>query len=155
MSSMIAQALELWSGVFADSAIVRSLVGFAHLGGLLVGGGYALSEDRRILHAGVVAPDARLSERSAHGVVLTGLGVVMASGVLLAAADIDTYLHSTTFQIKMGLVVALLANGWTITRAEAEVARCASAWPRLRRASAISVALWLLITLAGSVLPNV
>jgi hypothetical protein len=55
----------------------------------------------------------------------------------------------------MGLVVALLANGWTITRAEAEVARCASAWPRLRRASAISVALWLLITLAGSVLPNV
>lgn len=88
MSSIIVQALELfWSGVFADSAVVRSLVGFAHLGGLLVGGGDALSEDCRILKAGFV-PDARLSEPSAHGVVLTGLGIVMASGVLLAAADI-------------------------------------------------------------------
>jgi hypothetical protein len=42
-----------------------------------------------------------------------------------------------------------------ISRAEIEAARSATAWPRLRRASLISVALWLLITLAGSVLPNV
>lgn len=155
MPTIIAQALDVWSGVFADSAAVRSLVGFAHLGGLLVGGGCALSEDRRILTAAFSAPHATLTGRSAHQVVLAGLTVVMASGVLLAAADLDTHLHSLTFQIKMGLIAALLANGWTISRAEIAVGRSATAWPRLRRASLISVALWLLITLAGSVLPNV
>lgn len=97
----------------------------------------------------------RLTKRGAHGIVIAGLAVVMFSGVLLFAANVDTYADSTAFWIKMGLVAALLVNGWALSRAELDFAAAESAWPKLRRAAILSLALWLATTLAGAVLPNV
>ena len=152
---VLAHVVDGWSVLYSDSAVTRTLVGFAHIGGLLVSGGYALTEDRRILTTNRAPGGVTDPARSAHGIVLSGLALVMTSGLLLFAADVEIYSRSPAFWIKMGLVLALLANGWMLRRAEAGVMRSATAWPRLRRAAAVSAMLWLLTTLAGTVLPNV
>lgn len=160
MWTAITHAMTAWSDWYSNSAILRSSVGFLHVAGLVVGGGAALVEDRAILGAGGYAAarrrtEVRINERAAHGVVLSGLAVVVASGVMLFAADFDTYLHSSAFWIKMALVVLLLANGYWLQRAEVAFEASERAWPALRRAASLSLALWLLTTLAGAVLPNV
>lgn len=95
-------------------------------------------------------------QRLAHRVVLMGLALAVASGVLLFAADWDTYLVSKIFWTKMVLVALLLANGLGLTQAEDAAVRGDSrAWTRLRRAAIVSLTLWLLTTLAGTALPNV
>jgi hypothetical protein len=152
MWAVISHAVDAWSNLYSDSAVLRTLIGFAHVGGLLVGGGYALSEDRRILTRVRADQSTWEFERSAHGIVLTGLGFVMTSGMLLFAANLEIYSRSPAFWIKMGLVLALVANGWALRRAEAGAA---AGLVRLRRAAGLSALLWLLTTLAGSVLPNV
>ena len=43
--------------------------------------------------------------------VIAGLAMLFATGLLLFAADVDTFLPSRMFWIKMGLVALLLANG--------------------------------------------
>jgi uncharacterized membrane protein len=88
--------------------------------------------------------------------VLTGLAVAVLSGLLLFAADWDTYLYSKVFWIKMILVALLIANGVMLTRAErAATANRPQAWSRLRRGAISSLILWSLTTLAGAALPNV
>jgi hypothetical protein len=151
----LAHAVNVWSTVYAESAATRTLVGFAHVGGLLVGGGYALAQDHRILTDRRSIWPGDVARPAAHGIVLVGLGLIMASGALLLAANTDTYGRSAFFWIKMGLVAALLANGWVLKRAEADARRRSAVPARLRRAAAVSTMLWLLTTLAGSVLPNV
>ena len=160
MWTMLTSACDTWATVYQNSAALRTSIGFAHIAGLVVGGGCAIAEDRAIL----IADDAALEVRraqvrrahdAAHGVVIGGLAAVMFSGLLLFAADVQTYLGSTPFWIKMGLVAALLVNGWLMTRAETALAASASAWPRLRLAAITSIALWLTTTLAGTALPNV
>jgi len=160
MWTTLTNVCHAWAGVYQDSAILRTAVGFVHIGGLMVGGGTALAEDRAILMAGRgrtphPRPYEDMSRRGVHAVVLTGLALVLASGVLLFAADIDTYVDSVPFWIKMGLVALLLANGVALTRIERDAQHSAVAWPRLRRAAVVSLSLWLLTTLAGMVLPNV
>ena len=51
--------------------------------------------------------------RSAHSIVLASLAVVMASGVMLAASDTDTFLHAPLFWLKMALV-GLLNREWRV-----------------------------------------
>lgn len=48
----IAHAIESWSTFYADSAALRTAVGFAHVAGLVVSGGAAITEDRAILAHG-------------------------------------------------------------------------------------------------------
>jgi hypothetical protein len=154
MFGAISHFCESWSLVYSDSSFLRTLIAFAHIGGLVVSGGYALSEDRAILSAArrgdAVAP------RSAHGVVIGGLAVVFVSGLLLVAANLDSYLASRAFWIKMLLVALLLGNGAALVRAERAIdldARRAQA--RLRRVAWLSVGLWAATILAGTALPNV
>jgi hypothetical protein len=94
--------------------------------------------------------------RSTHRIVLVSLAAVAVSGLLLFAADSETFLYSRFFWMKMGLVVALMANGYLLTRAErrAEI-DVTSGWKWLKVTSTISVALWMLTTLAGAALPNI
>jgi hypothetical protein len=154
MLSAISHFFETWSVIYSDSSFLRTLISFAHIAGLVVSGGYALSEDRAILSS---ARDAgRTVARSAHIVVIGGLGVVFASGLLLVAANLDSYLVSRVFWIKMFFVALLLANGGAVVRAERGVALGDSrAWMRLRRAAWLSVVLWTTTILAGAALPNV
>jgi uncharacterized membrane protein len=151
--------LAAWASIYSNSAIVRTVLGFAHVGGLVVSAGVALMIDRAILRAvrdGSTARGSHLADLEAsHPFVIGGLVVVLASGVLLFAADVDTFLHSTIFWIKMGLVVLLLANGWTLRRLGRHAIRGVVRPASLARAAVFSMTLWALTTLAGAALPNV
>jgi len=160
MLPLLAHAAASWTAWYSDSAVVRTSVNFTHIAALVGGGGAAIVEDRAMLGVLRLDEPARRgrveAQRRAHRVVLTGLALAVVSGLLLFAADFDTYLYSRVFWLKMGLVVLLLANGVLLTRAEhAALRNDARAWVRLRRGAAVSLTLWLLTTLAGAALPNV
>ena len=94
--------------------------------------------------------------RNAHRVVIAGLAILFATGLLLFAADVDTFLSSKMFWMKMGLVALLLANGAMMRVAQHRAERGSSAaWTRLRSTAAFSLVLWFLTVLAGAALPNV
>jgi uncharacterized membrane protein len=96
------------------------------------------------------------SVRNTHSVVLAGLVAIMISGVLLFAADLDTYLVSRLFWTKMALVVLLMINGLALTAAERRAATSHDASRGTLRWTAIaSLALWFLTTLAGTGLLNI
>ena len=51
----------------------------------------------------------------------------------MLAADLETFLYSRVFWIKMGLIALLLVNGAVLTSAERRASRGdADAWGRLR-----------------------
>ncbi len=139
--------------------MLRTVIEFAHIAGLVIGGGAAIVADRGVLAAlkrGDVERHSLLnSVRNTHAVVLAGLVAVMASGLLLLGADVDAYLTSRLFWTKMALIVLLMINGLVLTRAE----RRASAgvdvsWGTLRWTAISSLALWFLTTLTGTGLLN-
>jgi uncharacterized membrane protein len=156
----IAGALARWSSLYANLAALRSAVTFAHIGGLLGGGGAAIAADRGMLIALRQDASARRAQLVAlagtHRVVMIGLAVVIISGLLIFAADVDTFLYSWVFWIKMGLIAALLGNGLVLQSAEQRALIGGDEASGCLRATAIaSLALWFLTTLAGAVLPNV
>ena len=56
----------------------------------------------------------------------------------------------------MGLILALVANGFLLVHAERQAEFDATrGWGNLTITSSISVVLWMLTTLAGAALPNV
>jgi hypothetical protein len=73
--------------------------------------------------------------------VIGSIAFIVASGLLLAGADVETYLASPTFWIKMVLVAFLLANGAGLSRA----GRVTTSSRRLAAASLVSAILWLVI----------
>ena len=160
MYTYISTFLETWNAFYSNHAAVRTLISFLHIGALVIGGGCAISADRMTLLAARREPAERQTQlaalRSSHRIVVASLVVVMVSGLLLFAADTGTFLHSTFFWIKMGLIAALLANGIVLTFAERKAeADLAGGWRALTITSTLSVALWLITTLAGTALPNV
>jgi hypothetical protein len=162
MLHSLATLVQGWANLYQNHAGLETGVAFTHIGALVASGGLALASDRTILRAG--AADAgqrtlRLDDLDAvHRPVLVGLVLVFASGVLLFLADLDTFLGSVLFWVKLALVAALLANGWLMLRAE-RAARLDPgsdrAWGTLRWNAVASIALWLTLTLAGTALVNV
>lgn len=159
----LAAFVKPWAHLYGDSKPVATLVTFVHVASIVVGGGLALALDRATLRARLADDDARrrhLAELSdAHRVVVAALSVSIVSGVALLASDLDTFLGSWVFWLKMALVALLLANGLRIRRLERVIARpdedADRLWQRLRAAALASVALWLIIILAGVALTNV
>ncbi len=157
---MLANLLESWRSLYANHAALRTGVEFMHIGGLLAGGGCAIAVDLAIIGSGGGDLRSRTQQAevlgSAHRFVLVGLAALFLSGLLLFAADVETFLYSRVFWLKMGLIVLLLANGALFQRVDARLKRGESdRWPHLRRAALTSLVLWLLTTLAGAALPNV
>ena len=148
--------LDAWKELYSNSAIWRSAVLYAHIGGILVGGGVAIATDRLTL---ISPPNDAGQLRvvgGVHRLVVGAIALIAMSGLLMLAADLDTFLVSRVFWAKMLLVVLLLMNGLRLVKAEhAARAGDASGWARLRGASMTSLVLWLLIALLGSALPNV
>ena len=149
-----------WGSYYSNHAVVRTLVEFAHIGGLVAGGGAAMVADRGILAAMRRTPHERAallqSVRNTHLIVLIGLVAVMASGVLLLAADVDTYLVSKLFWTKMVFVALLMLNGVALTAAERRAATGHHvSWGTLRWTAIASLALWFLTTLTGTGLLNI
>jgi hypothetical protein len=136
-------AVTSWAHLYNNNHAVNAAVTFAHFAGVLIGGGLALAADRDAFRPVAAAGDAQL-----HRWVVSALIVVIASGVLMMLADMETYFSSTAFWIKMGLFVLLVGNGYARIRAEARAD--GGAW--LRRTSAVSAALWLAVLLVSTML---
>lgn len=157
--SALARLAEPWNSLYSDSKVVSSAVVFFHLVPLLLAGGAALAADRATLRAVRGSADDRarqLVELSrTHLVVLSGLALSFASGVLLFLSDVDTFLESPLFWIKLGLVGLLLVNGFLMTRTERALngrGDDGALWGRMKTISVVSLVLWLATTLAGVVL---
>ena len=160
MHGLISSFLENWTSFYSNHAAIRTFVGFFHVGGLVLGGGCAIAADRSILLASKRNTAEKSSQvealRGTHRIVLISLGLVIASGLLLFAADSDNFLHSVLFWVKMGLMAALMINGFLLVRAERRAETdILGAWRTLTITSTVSVALWMLTTLAGAGLPNI
>lgn len=155
----VREMVDAWASMYSNSAALRSALGFAHVGGLVAGGGCAIAADLGALRALAHGPDAARAElhrvHLVHRVVLTGLAIVTASGLLLMLADIDAYLQSTAFWIKMALVVGLTLNGAALLSVTRRAERGdLVAIARVKFVSVMSLVLWLATTLMGAVLPN-
>ena len=160
MQGLISSFLENWTSFYSNHAVIRTFIGFLHIGGLVLGGGCAIAADRAILLASKRNTAEKSGQvealRGTHRIVLISLGIVIASGLLLFASDSDNFLHSVLFWVKMGLILALMVNGFLLVRAERRAETdIVGAWRSLTITSTISVALWMLTTLAGAALPNI
>lgn len=148
-----------WAHTYSDHKAVSEAVNFIHFGGILLAGGLAVAADRATLRLSRAQSDGGTSSwalteiAGVHRLVLGGLAVVLASGLLQTLADLGTYLPSVVFWTKMGLVAVLLGNGWIRMRAENAVRRGdGGAWPAYRRTSVVSLILWFTLVLLGTVL---
>ena len=153
-------AIVSWASFFANHSAVRTAVVFAHIGGLTAGGGCAIAADRATLMVPRDDERARTAQlrslEGIHRVVMLGLISIVVSGLLLLASDINTFLYSKVFWLKMGLVALLLVNGLVLRRAEHQARDGAGdAWMTLRTTSIASLVLWLSVALAGVTLTNV
>ena len=159
MASALSTAVQWWTGIYANHAVLRTAVSFAHIGGLVGGGGCAIAADYTTLVLRAESSVARTAHlesiRRTHRAVILGLVLLFVSGLLLLAADLETYLSSRVFWLKMALIAALLVNGVAVTRAERHVLVRQGDWSRLRRVSVVSAVLWFLTTLLGAALPNI
>jgi hypothetical protein len=159
----LARLAEPWAHLYADSKTVATIVTFGHVASLLMAGGLAVATDRATLRALRLAAAERgrhLEELAGvHRLVVGGLSLSVITGVLLFASDVETFVGSWIFWLKMALICVLLANGYVMTRAEgalrADADEAAPSWTRLRRSALVSVGLWYAITLAGVALVNV
>src|SRR4051812_15239485 len=122
--------LKPWSDFYDHSKLAETIVQSLHVGGVLLGGGLAIAADRGSLRAMRVPADERGHYRSelaaVHRWVLTGLTIVVLSGIALLASDIETFWGSWIYWIKMALFVVLLVNGLRMTKAEDALNRDAS-----------------------------
>ena len=156
------QFFQPWNDYYSHSKGAETVVQFLHIGGLVLAGGFAIAMDRGTLRTvrGVIADRSQhLRELAAiHRWVITGLVVVVISGLAMLTADIETFFGSWIFWTKMGLVVVLLLNGLMMMRAETALAKDAApaspAWVSLRRGAIVSLALWFIITALGVAIIN-
>jgi hypothetical protein len=157
---VLTHLLESWVSVYANHAALRTGIEFIHIGGLVAGGGCAITADLATItaaraHSAAGTRQLILLKRT-HRIVVAGLMALTLSGLLLFAADVETFLYSRIFWLKMGLMVLLLVNGSLLLIGERQVTRGEPrAWARLHYAAISSLVLWFLTTLAGAALPNI
>jgi len=150
--AFVQHVVDWWSSLYGNHTVVSASVVFGHLAGLLVAGGAALWTDRAILAAGTAAEQQRALALlpAVHGIVLRGLALVIATGVLLTLADLEFLLAAPIYYVKLTAIALLLANGWQLQRAERLAASgLTKDWTRLRTAARLSEVLWFATVLAG------
>jgi len=153
----ISELAQPWADWYSHSKVAQVGIIWLHIAGIMVGGGLALASDRAALRALKGTADERvrvLRDFSAvHRTILTALAVVVVSGLLMMLADAETFLPSPVYWVKMGLFATLLFNGWLIQQNERQLALDPSPankrWKRFRFSAVASMALWLLVALAG------
>jgi hypothetical protein len=148
MLAGLSQSLAGWSSYYGNHQVVSLTIRYVHFAALLVGGGTAIALDRQVLRLRGTDPSIREATfkmlGAAHVVVSVSLVFIVMSGLLMAAADVDTYLLSPVFWTKMALIVLLVVNGVVLARTGRQGAAIDSPGG-LAIASVLSMALWLLI----------
>ncbi len=157
---MLSHLIESWVSLYANHAALRTGIEFLHIGGLVAGGGCAITADLATITAAGDRAATRTTQlhllKKTHLIVVLGLVALAVSGGLLFAADVQTFFYSRVFWLKMGLMVLLLVNGWLLLIGERQVTRGEPrAWARLHYTAIASLILWTLTTLAGAALPNI
>ena len=158
----LVRAFAPWADLYGDSNLLPTLVVFGHIAALVFAGGLAVTLDRATLRAVRGSLEDRTRQlgelAAAHRLIITGLALSAITGVLLFAADVETYFGALAFWIKMTLVATLLVNGYLMTRAEKRVRLSEApdgAWRSLRRAAIASMVLWFATAFAGVALVNI
>ena len=154
LPAFLASAVGSWAAFYDGHHAVSVTVRYLHLVGLVVGGGTALVADRLILKAVRSGPEQRAAVVAAlhasHRVVVPALAVIVTTGLLMTAADTDTFFASRLYWSKLGLVALLLVNGIGLVAAERAFSRGRTRnWLGLGLTSGASLLLWLAILLAG------
>ncbi len=157
---MLSHVIESWVSLYANHAALRTGIEFLHIGGLVAGGGCAITADLATITAVRDRAATRTTQlqllKKTHLIVVLGLVALGVSGALLFGADVQTFFYSRIFWLKMGLMVLLLVNGWLLLLGERQVKRGEPrAWARLHYTAVASLILWSLTTLAGAALPNI
>jgi len=151
--AFLVPAADKWAAFYGDHRLVSVGIRFLHLAAIVVGGGAAIAADRRTLSAlgSAERRDAAVADLAgAHRVVVPSLAVVVATGVLMALSDRDTFFASAVYWTKLGLFVLLLANGGLLLAGERSFVAGRTVGARLLRAgSALSLLLWLALLFAG------
>ena len=154
----LVQFVEPWSQLYGDSKLLPTLIVFAHVAALVFAGGLAVTMDRATLRAARGPAEFRWRQLEelgrAHRLVIIGLVLSVITGVLLFAADLETYFVSWIYWTKMSLIMVLLANGYVMSKTESRISSTPSAadeagWKRLRATATLSILLWFAIALAG------
>jgi len=153
----VSHLLALWAHFYGRTTAVSATVTYLHLGGVLLGGGFAIAADVAALRLSPeTVPDwTRELDRLAavHRWVVAGLTLIFASGVAMMLAEIGSFATSVVFWVKMGLVALLIGNGFARLRVEVALRQGSAArWGWFRRTSIASLALWFLILLLGTLL---
>jgi hypothetical protein len=157
---VLSHLIQSWVSLYANHAALRTGIEFMHIGGLVAGGGCAITVDLATITAVREGPASRAGQLHlltwTHRIVVLGLFALAISGLVLFGADVQTFLYSRIFWLKMGLMMLLLVNGLLVLRGERQVQRGEpDAWARLHTAAVASLVLWFLTTLAGAALPNI
>ena len=147
-----------WNELFGHSKLIAGGVTGIHIMALVLGGGLAIAADRmtlRVRSADAAQRTAQLREvRDVHSVVLAGVILLFVSGILLAASDVETFLPSPIFWLKLALSALLVVNGALLTRTERAPNVDERVWSRVRLLSISSVFLWTATAVVGIVLSN-
>jgi hypothetical protein len=151
--AFLVPAADQWAAFYGDHRVVSVGIRFLHLAAIVVGGGAAITADRRTLSA-IGSAERRAAAvadlAGTHRVVVSSLALVVATGGLMALSDRDTFFASNVFWTKLGLFVLLLANGGLLLAGERVFAAGRPSGAGLLRAgSALSLLLWLAVLLAG------
>jgi hypothetical protein len=151
----LSNAVAWWASAYSDHRVLSVFVRFLHIIGLVLAGGTAIVTDRSILRAARGTAEQRASAMvllaRSHLTVGPALVLVIATGVLLSAADLSTFFASPVYWVKLSLVALLLVNGAGLFFAE-RLARRQDAWKRLAFGSAASLALWIVLLFVGTLL---
>ncbi|MDR0787154.1 MAG: hypothetical protein LBG44_04745 [Gemmatimonadota bacterium] len=101
----------------------------------------------------------RADVSAVHRIVLSGVAVLFATGILITAAEFEEFVETPVFWIKLALVGLLVVNGALLTRKEEILPERTEAplknngeWARVRRHALFSVTLWIATAAAGIVL---
>lgn len=163
MLDTLVELTKPWAKFYSKSTPAQNVILFAHLAGLLGGGGIAVAADRAIWKARAATDDVRarvLAEvKGAHRPVIIGLAFAVLSGALMTASDVETYVTSPVWWGKMCAVALLLANGAWLRSLEGAASRAPgvapAAWARVTLSSRLSLSLWFVVVLIGVMLGNI
>jgi uncharacterized membrane protein len=167
----LARPFETWNSLYSHSKVISTSVTTLHVGAMFLGGGLAIAADRTTLRVAANRPGERARQLAevadVHRPVLIGIVLLFVTGVAMTLADLENFLTSPVFWIKIALVTLLLINGALLQRTESTLRRTAengpadtttvappAQWQRMRRFSVLSVVLWIATFLAGSILTN-